>query len=295
MSVPSGSEFLAGNLQLDFTVYWTWFLLFTRMSGLFNALPGIGTDQVPASFRLMPAMVLSACITLGGIRAHPAQSLPEGALMVGSEYALGYVLGFVPQLVIGGLTVAGQLVSGAIGLAQANMLDISLGESISLLSHLKAQLATLIFLAMDGHHIIIRAAAGAGSEIGLGGFRPDGETFQILFHRFVESFHLAIVVSAPIIVSALLTQFVLGLVTKFVPQMNIFVISMPLTLIAGLYIVTTTFPGFFRHTEREFGKLEETLSSLLLDRSPPASAVPATPLSALQQSAAPSGGRVLMP
>lgn len=271
MNGPSFS----GNLQLDFTVYWTFFLLFTRMSGVFSSMPGIGTDQVPATFRMLPALIIAACITMGGIRAHSPQSTAEGALMVGSEYALGYVLGFVPQLVLGGLTVAGQLISGAIGLAQANMLDISLGENVAILSHVKTQLATLIFLAMDGHHMVIRAAAGIASDIGVGGFRPGPETFEILLERFVSSFHLAIVVSAPIIVSALLTQFVLGLVTKFVPQMNVFIISLPLTLIAGLYIVTTTFPGFCHHTEMEFSKMEETMATLMFDRSaaPPSLAV----------------------
>ncbi len=262
----NGDNFI-GDLHLDFSIFWTWFLLFTRMAGVFNALPGIGTDSVPAAFRLLPAMIVGACITLSGIHAHAPASLAEGAAMVGAEYALGYVLGYVPQLVLGGLAVAGHLVSGSIGLAQANMIDASLGENVTVISLIKIQLATLLFLVMEGHHIVIRAAAGIAADIGIGEFRPGADTFQVLLDRFVSSFHLAIVVAAPIIVSALLTQFVLGLVTKFVPQVNIFIVSLPLTLLAGLFIVQITLPGLFRHTELEFSRVEETLSTLMFDRS----------------------------
>lgn len=259
-----------GNIEIDFAVYWTWFLLFIRMGALFSALPGIGTDQVPERFRLMPAITIAACVALGGVRAHTPATLAEGGLMMGSELALGYILGFIPQLVLGGLTVAGQIIAGSVGLAQANMIDHSLGESVSIISRLKAQIGVLVFLFMDGHHIVIRAASGIASDVGIGMFRPGADTFAILLERFVSAFHLSIVISAPIIVSALLTQFVLGLVTKFVPQVNIFIISLPLSIIAGLYIIEVTFPGLVYHVEHEFKFLEEALARVFASSDIPA-------------------------
>ncbi|MFN8392305.1 MAG: flagellar biosynthetic protein FliR [Bdellovibrionota bacterium] len=250
-------------MQLDFTFYWTWFLAFTRMSGVLYSLPAIGTDQVPESMRIMPAILIGLCIALAGGHAELPPGMAQFGLMVTTEFLLGWILGAVPSLTLAGLSVAGQIVAGVIGLAQANMLDASLGESVSVISKLKTQIATLLFLSMGGHHIVLRAAANISSDIGFGLFRPDMDTFQILLERFTQSFTLAIIISAPIIVSSLLTQFVLGLVTKFVPQVNVFIISMPLTILAGLFIIVATFYGLAHHAELDFTQLEETLARIM--------------------------------
>jgi len=250
------------NLNIDFSFLWAWVLLFTRMTGMFHSLPGIGTDQVPESFRALPAIVLAICAVLGGVHATMPDTMAQGALMLGSEFALGWVFGFVPSLTLSGLAVAGQVISGSIGLAQANMLDVSLGEQVSVFSRIELQIATLLFLFMDGHHIVISATSGMAQDIGVGMFRPDADTFNILLHRFTNAFELALVVSAPIIVASLLTQFVLGLVTKFVPQVNVFLISMPLSILAGMYIVIATLYGLAEHSFLDLKNLEECLSQL---------------------------------
>ncbi len=257
------------SLDIDFGFLWVWILLFARMAGLLTSMPGIGTDQVPETFRVLPAAMLALCAALAGLRADLPSGLAEGGLMMFAEYALGWVFGFVPTLTLGGLAVAGQLISGSIGLAQANMIDISLGESVSIISRIKLQVATLLFLFMDGHHIVIGAASGMMRDVGVGLFRPDVNTYLILFERFTGAFELALVVSAPIIVASLLTQFVLGLVTKFVPQVNVFIISMPLSILAGLYIVLATIYGLADHSYLDLKKLEETLGRIVVAQTSP--------------------------
>ena len=251
------------SLHLDYTFYWVWFLFFVRCSGMFYSMPGIGTEQVPESMRLMPAIMVSLAMAFGGGHAAVPANIAQTAVMVGSEFILGWLFGIVPSLTLGGLSVAGQVIAGAIGLSQASMIDRSLGESISVISRLKMQLATLFFLSMDGHHIVIRALAGSTSDVGMGMFRPDMDTFNILLERFVQTFHLALVVAAPIIVSGLLTQFVLGLVTKFVPQINVFMISMPLSILAGLYIIMATFEGLIHHSALDLSDMEGTLQHFI--------------------------------
>jgi len=257
------------SFDIDFSMLWAWMLLFTRMTGMLTSMPGIGTDQVPESYRMMPAMLLAMCAVLGGVRADIPHGMADGGAMMIAEYALGWVFGFVPTLTLGGLAVAGQLISGSIGLAQANMIDVSLGESVSIISRIKLQLATILFLFMDGHHIVIAAASGMAKDVGVGMFRPDMNTFNILFERFAGAFELALVVSAPIIVASLLTQFVLGLVTKFVPQVNVFIISMPLSILAGLYIVLATVYGLADHSYIDLKNLEETLGRIIVSQAPP--------------------------
>lgn len=210
------------------------------MTGLFYALPGIGTEQVPDSFRIIPAITLSICAVLGGIKADLPPGLAEGGLVLLLEFGLGYLMGFIPLLIISGLTVAGQVISGSIGLGQANMIDASLGESISVLSRISYQLGILIFLLLDGHLLIFKSASSVVSNVGLGIFKTNSNIAILLVEKFSTTFEMALIISAPIIVASLLTQFVLGLIAKFVPQVNVFLISLPLTVIVGFYLLQST-------------------------------------------------------
>lgn len=223
-------------MELDYSFFWAWVLLFMRMTGLFYALPGIGTEQVPDSFRMLPAITLSVCAVIGGLKADLPTGLATGGLMLLLEFGLGFLMGFIPLLIISGLTVAGQVISGSIGLGQANMIDASLGESISILSRIQYQIGILIFLLLDGHLIVVKSASSVITNVGIGIFKTNGQVAMLLVEKLSSTFEMALVISSPIIVASLLTQFVLGLIAKFVPQVNVFLISMPLTILVGFYL-----------------------------------------------------------
>lgn len=256
---------LIDSIGLDYTILWTWFLVLMRISGLLASMPGLGTDQIPASFRTPAAIVIAMTIALSGVSAHVPISYAEGGVMIFCEFILGYVLGLVPALIIAGVTVAGQVASGAMGLGQANMIDPSLGGNVAVLGRIQGMLATLIFLFLNGHHAVIYAASGIAGDIGIGVFRPDMQTADILFDRFRHSFELSASISAPVIVTLLVAQFVLGLVTKFVPQVNIFIISLPLTILVGFYITAYTFSEMSDHVVAAFTDLEEVSARVLAE------------------------------
>lgn len=256
MSFDSGITF-------DLIPFWTWFLILIRCFGLLETLPGIGTMQVPAMFRLSFTFAISICLVLGGVRANLPSGVAEAGLMITTEFLLGIILGLIPALLISAVGVAGQVTTGAIGLGQANMIDPSLGGQVAILARLQMMVGVALFLLIDGHHAAIKAAAGLMGDIGLGYFRPNMDTFMILLDRFSSSFELAVMCSAPILVTVLVTNFVLGLITKFVPQVNIFIISLPLTIIVGLYIVVYTFTGVNEHLIRGFNEAEFAILRLV--------------------------------
>ncbi|MCC6220147.1 MAG: flagellar biosynthetic protein FliR [Deltaproteobacteria bacterium] len=249
--------------SLDLSILWTWFLLLVRASALLWVLPGIGTSEVPDMIRGSVAIVLSAAIALACDRAPMPSNLIDGGLMVTVEFMLGYLLGAIPLFILSGLAVSGQVTNGAIGLGQANMIDHSLGEQVSVLSKIEMTIGTIIFLLIDGHHAVIRAFAGIDGNVRLGTFTTDMSTADILIDRFRATFELAVITSAPILVTLLVTNFVLGLLTKAVPQINIFIISLPLTIGVGLYIIAFTFPGLTENVVQEFQLLEELLVTLV--------------------------------
>lgn len=255
MDLPSDNIF-------DLSVYWTWFLLFVRMSGVFSSMPGLGTNQIPDVFRKAIAMLLAFTVTLSGVRAPEVQNFPEGALMIIMEYIFGVLLGSIPSFIVAGAALAGQIGSTAIGLAGANLIDPSLGVGIADLAVIQSLIATVLFLLVDGHHVIIRAAALPVGDLAIGLFRPDSESLGLLISRFSAIFELAVTLCAPILVTILVTQFVMGLLTKFVPQVNVFLMSLPLTVGLGLFVATITFSEMTSYILREYAVMQDVVSQL---------------------------------
>ena len=251
---------------LDFTLFWTCFLISIRMLGLMQVLPGIGTEQSPMVIRVIFSVLVGAITAAAGVQAPSPETLAEGGLMIATEYVLGVMMGMVPAFIMSAMAVSGQVIAGAIGLGQANMIDPSLGGNASVFSRLGTFVFTIVFLAVDGHHAVLRAATGAMMDPAVGLFRPGQDVADLFVDRFREAFHLSLTMCAPVLVTVLVTQFVLGLITKFIPQVNIFIISFPLTIFIGLYITAYTFPGMVHHALEHIMGIEETLGSLLLSR-----------------------------
>ena len=249
--------------QFDFSAFWVWFLIFARLSGMFTSLPGVGTEQVPGIIRLSSSLIISIVIAMTGVHAPQAGSIFDGLVMIGGEFLFGYLLGLIPQLIIAGVAVAGQVTSGAIGLAQASMVDPSLGTSVTVLAHINSMIATIIFLAVDGHHTVIRAASGNLGGIGAGVFRPNEAIAAMLVDRFEALFSLALLMSAPILVTVLVTQFVFGIITKFVPKVNVFIVSFPLLVLLGIFLSDVTIPSMTKHVISEFNDMSEYLGGII--------------------------------
>lgn len=247
----------------DLSAVWTFLLLLARMEGLFQTMPGLSSDQVAGSIRGALAVIIAAMITLTGVKAPEAPGVFDAGIMMICEFILGWAIGFIPAMIVAAVSVGGQVMTLSIGLGQASMIDPSLGEPVSIISSIKAFVATIIFLLIDGHHVVLRAASGSVGTLRLGLFRPDGMTFEVLSTCFYEWFQLALTISGPVLVTMLLTQFVLGLLTKFVPQVNVFIISLPLTIGLGLFMIFYTFPAAAQHIIDTFGVMGVAIEKLI--------------------------------
>lgn len=254
----------ANGLSLNIDPMWVFFLVACRLLALFYLLPGIGTDQVPDQFRYYLVIIIAAIAAM----SLPSQRIPEHLheilLVLASEFSLGVILSLFPSMILGGLSVSGQIIAGVIGLGQANMIDRSLGESVSILAKFNLMVGTIVFLSMNGHHVMIKAATLNVGQVILGSGFSMENSIGLLSECFSSSFELAIVVSAPILIATLISQFLLGLITKFVPQVNVFIISLPLSILMGFYIINFTMDPFIENIEARFLQLEELSSAVFL-------------------------------
>jgi len=261
-----GALLSANGYELGIASLWTFVLILCRLIALLNLLPGVGTDEVPIQIRFYLAFSIAFIATISIPQIPMPESVHLITLSIIVEFIFGLLLSLLPAIVLGGLAVSGQIVAGVIGLGQANMIDRSLGESVSVLARFNILFGTLVFLAIDGHHIILKAATMELGLSKLGTFPSLTKGTEVLMLAFSSSFELAIVLSAPILIATLVTQFLLGLITKFVPQVNIFIISLPLSIFMGFYIMSYTIQPFTTQLINEFSLLEELSAVIVLSK-----------------------------
>ncbi|MCB0317505.1 MAG: flagellar biosynthetic protein FliR [Bdellovibrionales bacterium] len=242
---------------------WTFFLLVLRFTGLFLLLPGISGGARGMMLRTPAILAISMAATFSS----PTAVFPENWVgLIGqgfSEIAFGAALGIIPRMIIDGVQTAGQLSSATMGLGAAQLLDPTLGTNVSSISRILGELVVIMFLILGGHYVIIHAATGLGTNLIPGTFLFNGRALDIIISSSSNIFTIAAMVSAPVIVALLLTQFVMGLVTKAVPTVNIFIVSFPLTIGIGLVLTSLSLPELAKYIDRQFHKVEPAIVDVI--------------------------------
>lgn len=241
-------------------VGWTLVLYMTRFTAMMILLPGIGQGIQGLAVR-MPSIII---LSLVSVSVSKYAAVPNDmALMIAqvvSEVLFGSILGMLPALVVAAVQTGMQLASVSMGLGASQLIDPNSGTSLSDISRIYAEVVTVMFLLVGGHHVVIYAACGMGSTITPGTFVFSAQSVDLLIDRTAYVLHLGVIISAPIVVALLLTQFVMGLVTRAVPTVNIFIISYPLTIGIGLTLAILAFPEIMHVVGHEFVGLENLIS-----------------------------------
>lgn len=244
---------------------WTWLLIFTRFAGLFLYFPGLSNGSQGMEIR-MPGLML---ISLAVVSVTPVVPVPDNLLMlfahIASELLLGSILGLLPTMIVSGAQAGGQLASTTMGLGAGQLFDPTTQSHTNQISRIMGDLVVLCFLFIDGHHVLIYAASGLCGQIVPGTFVLGENTIDVIIRESGQIFSFATIVSSPVIVALLLTQLVLGILTKFVQQVNVFIISYPLTISIGLCILIIMMPTFIRQSDRLLTSMESTVMTILED------------------------------
>lgn len=250
---------LAMNMANRLDVVWTFLLLLTRYTGLFLVLPGIGGGERGLAVRLPATVVLAfASFDTGNIAVPPNDNLMLAG-QLGGELLLGFAIGLIPFMIVSGVQTAGQLASTSMGLSAGNLLDPTLGVMTTDLARFLGDLTIVAFLLVGGHHVAIHAVAGLGGLLTPGQFVVGPQSAELLIDRSADIFRIGVLLSAPILVALLLTNAVMGLISKAVPSVNIFIVSFPLTIGVGLILTVVALPDVVRFVGREFTGIENSV------------------------------------
>ncbi|MGI6524273.1 MAG: flagellar biosynthetic protein FliR [Bdellovibrionota bacterium] len=247
------------NLLERYDVIWSFLLVFTRFAAMMTIVPGVGGGIRGMTIRIPAILFMTYAATING--AYAEMPADWGAVIAGifSELLFGLMLGAIPAMVIAGVQTGMQLSSTAMGLSAGQMYDPTMGISITPLSRFVGDLTICFFLLFGGHHYVIYAASGLGGVIVPGSFLITETGIKLLIDRSALIFEAGVMVSAPAIVAILLTKFVMGLISRAVPQVNIFIIAFPLTIGIGLILTALSIPEIAEYVERDFKRSEQEI------------------------------------
>ena len=186
-----------------------------------------------------------------------------GLLLAGQQVVIGLAMGFILQMVFGAVVIAGQTLSMTMGLGFAMAVDPQNGVQVPVLSQLYVILATLIFLSIDGHLILIQFLVDSFTllPIGLSGWRENFGINVVLWGS--QMFLTALLLVLPALTAVLLINVAFGVVTRAAPQLNIFAVGFPVTIMAGFVFITLSMPTVFSRLVNMFDAgLAQALSIL---------------------------------
>ena len=228
------------DIEVDQFLQWLSDFLwpFLRIGALFAAAPVFSARTVPVRARIILALMLTF-ILLPSIQPAPEVTIfsATGLLMVLQQLAVGVVMGFLVQIMFATLLVAGQITATTMGLGFASTVDPQNGVQVTMLSQFYVIIATLIFLAIDGHLLLIQILAQTFVLIPVDAILLTPALFQNAVEFAGQMFMSAMLIALPAVTGVLLVNLGFGGITKAAPQLNIFSIGFPITILAGFILI----------------------------------------------------------
>ena len=223
---------------------WQNFLLVAlRTSCLLLFWPLWDSRLIPMQVRVFSLLIISLALT--PVVASWLPPLPSDwpALLglVGQELLLGLSLGLLVRIVLTGAQMAGNLLSIHMGFGMVTLIDPQSRSQSTIIADLFLFLATMVFLAVDGHHYLFRMLVLSFQEVPMGRpFSLPRNLFLFLPNFGALMYQLAVTLAAPVLGVLFLAQVALGLVARAVPQIQVMILSFPLTIALGLLFLSLT-------------------------------------------------------
>ncbi|RMF83338.1 MAG: flagellar biosynthetic protein FliR [Nitrospinota bacterium] len=238
------------------------FFLTARIGAIVFTLPFLGSRIVPFPLKILLIFLLSLglypVVQGQGIRFAPAPLGVLGLLLLG-EVLLGITIGMVVQILFAAVRFGGEVFSHQIGLSIANIFDPQQEQQSSLIGQFLYILSVLLFFTLRAHHWFIYAMAESLHKIPLLGIITPWAVRQALLPLMGRLFIIAIQIGAPVLVVSLLSILSMGIIARLVPQINIFILSLPVSLSIGLMVLGLALPYLFGQMQALFGQLGREL------------------------------------
>ncbi len=234
-------------------------LVFARIAMIIAVIPVFGSANVPLSVKVG----LSVFISIIVYSFTEPSTAPQDISIMGffslllREGLIGLLFGFITGMLFYAVQFAGHFISFQMGFAMVQVIDPQSQEHVPIIGQFYFILAILLFLIMNGHHLVINALVESFRIVPIGTGSLSGELTEFLTKLTGQVFALSIKIASPILVTLFLTDVMMGIIARTVPQMNVFFVSLPLKIGLGMILVISTlsvFPWLMEKLVREVGQ-----------------------------------------
>ena len=234
-------QLTSGELSTMIGIY---FWPFTRIIGMIMVAPVFSGSMVPPRIRVLVSVTLT--LIIAPLIPTPPQISPlsmAGAFVTIQQLIIGVAMGFALQLVFDALIIAGQAAAMSMGLGFATAIDPQRGVNVPVVSQFLMVMATLVFLAIDGHLMIIETLYSSFEilPISTTGIQPRG--LDQLVSWGSQMFAGAVKIALPAMTALLIVNLGFGVISRAAPTLNLFAVGFPITMILGFIILMYTLPN----------------------------------------------------
>jgi len=225
-------------------------LAFARIGAMVMLLPGLGESNIPVRIKLATALLLTLII----LPLHRADyhvdmgSIASLLTLMMYEIFIGILLGATARVTLAALQVAGSVIAQQMGLGFVTSVDPTQGEQGVLVGNFLTILGVTLLFATDTHHLVIAALNDSYKIFSPGETVAGGDIAALATRAFAAAFRIGLQLSAPFLVFGLVFNIGLGVLARLMPQMQVYFVGVPLSIVAGfliLALVLTAMMGTF--------------------------------------------------
>lgn len=221
-------------------------LVFARISMVIAVVPIFGSTNVPVPIKIGLSLFISLITYTIIDQSVVPQNLPLLGLLILilKEGIVGLMFGFVTGIMFFAIQFAGHFISFQMGFAMVQLIDPQSQERVPIIGQFYFIMTILIFLLINGHHLVLSALGESFNLVPIGSGMISKELTDSLILLGGKVFTLAMKISSPILATLYLTDVMMGIIARTVPQMNIFFVSLPLKISIGMILIIVTLSSF---------------------------------------------------
>ncbi len=214
---------------------WIGVLLFSRLGAVLMLAPGWGEQATPTTIRLAAALLATMALAAGLAPSAPPLpgNIAEAVPLIFMEVVTGLILGAGVRLLMSATQVAGAIVGMGTSLSFAQQVDPIVNQQSALFSSFLSLIAVVLVMSIGLHRVMIAAAAESYAVFPPGGLPPLGDVSMFFIDTVSNAFRLGVQIAAPVLVFSIIFNASLGMASRLIPQVQMFLVAMPMTVMLG--------------------------------------------------------------
>jgi flagellar biosynthetic protein FliR/FlhB len=220
------------------------FLVFLRVVTFFAAVQVLFPNGLPNTVKILFSLTIAYFI-VSSINYSNVTGIDNGliyAQQCAFEVLTGLVLGYLTNLVFMCGQIAGGFIDVQIGFSMVTLFDPTTQTNTTLIGSLMQMFSIVLFFIIDGHLVLVKALIDSFSVIHIGSFVLGNGSAMYALNAFIQFFEIAVRIAIPVVIILIITDIVLGLVSRTVPQLNVMILGLPIKVLLGMFVFMLSLP-----------------------------------------------------